>query len=107
MGGIVSGVAFCLEVLGQWEKADSLHWINSVHSFIKEERDKVRYNIGPRGYYYAWFGGLTKRINLRVRDLYYYYLYIKDQNYADLQNDRKPKTMSYPCKMGEGGGGGG
>ena len=54
----------------------------------------------------AWFGGLTKRINLRARDLYYYYLYIKDQNYADLQNDRKPKTMSYPCKMGEGRGGG-
>ena len=28
------GVAFCLSVLGQWTKLDSLHWMESVEAYL-------------------------------------------------------------------------
>ena len=31
---MIAGIAFSLEVLGQWEEADSLHWMDSVLAFI-------------------------------------------------------------------------
>ena len=34
-------MAFCLEVLGQWPQADSLHWSLSVNQAMAAERKKM------------------------------------------------------------------
>jgi len=39
--GFALGLAFCLEVLGQWRQLDSLHWSDSVRDFLDQERRKV------------------------------------------------------------------
>jgi WASH complex subunit 7 len=42
--GFALGLAFCLEVLGQWRPLDALHWSESVSAYLAAERTKV---IGP------------------------------------------------------------
>ena len=39
--GFALGLAFCLEVLGQWRQLDSLHWSDSLRDFLDQERRKV------------------------------------------------------------------
>ena len=39
---MIAGIAFSLEVLGQWEEADSLHWMDSVLAFISKHTNMLQ-----------------------------------------------------------------
>ena len=40
---MIAGIAFSLEVLGQWEEADSLHWMDSVLAFISKHTNMLQW----------------------------------------------------------------
>ena len=38
---LFTGIAYCLEVLGQWDQFDSLHWMESVMFHLTAQRKAV------------------------------------------------------------------
>ena len=36
-----TGIAYCLEVLGQWDQFDSLHWMDSVMDYLAGQHQAV------------------------------------------------------------------
>ena len=40
---MIAGIAFSLEVIGQWEEADSLHWMDSVLAFISKQTNMLQW----------------------------------------------------------------